>query len=318
MKRKKLIPIACALGLLCSCQSGEGLPEANPETPGARTAPFIIESVTEAGIEASAGIVTRATISVVSGSIGVFLADVASGNYESRNNACYTYDTKESAWASNDALFFNEGDANVCAYYPYDETQTDSKAIKLTTQAYDAAKDLSFATNQTMNATNNKVSFNMDHAYALLELRLKREDIKDDLTFKQIDVIATGLTDTTTVDITNGTFSAVPALLDGGKLSMPLNPVLTLSKSTATTVKKVLIVPTGALTGGTKFTFTLDDDDSTTMSVTISSLTRYEKKKRYIANLTINGTDVVANSVQVVPWTEVSLGSEDSPYVPEI
>ena len=81
---------------------------------------------------------------------------------------------------------------------------------------------------------------------------------------------------------------------------------------------KVLIVPTGTLTGGTKFTFTLDDDDSTTMSVTIASLSRYEKKKRYIANLTVNGTDVAANSVSVVPWTEISLGSEDSPYVPEI
>lgn len=326
MRRKKIILITCAMGLLCSCQSGEGLPGANPETPGARTAPFIIESVTEAGIEPSADGATRAdagtraAIPVESGSIGVFLADAtpAGGNYEPRYNACYTYDTDNSAWTSNDALFFNEGDAYVCAYYPYDDTQTDSKHIVLTSQAYTAAKDLSFATNETMNATDNTVSFNMDHAYALLELHLKRENIKDDLTFKQIDVIASGLTKSTTVNITDGTFSTTPVALEEGKLSMPLDPVLTLSKNTSSTVHKVLIVPTETLTGGTKLTFTLDDDDSTTMSVTIAGLTRYEKKKRYIANLTINGTDVVVKSVKVAAWTELSLGSEDAPYIPEI
>lgn len=313
MRRKKMITYACVLTLLCGCQSGENLPEENPGKAGPMTSPFIIESVAEAAIEASS---TRGTpVAVTSGSIGVFLADAASGNYEPRNNARYTYDTGKAAWTSDDALFFNDGDANVCAYYPYDDTQTDSKKIVLTTQVYDAAKDLSFATDQTMNATNNTVSFNMNHAYALLELHLKRDAVKDDLTFKQIDLIAPGMTNTGNVDITNGTFDT-PVPATDGKFS--LTETFTLSKNTSTTVHKVLIVPTNTLAGGTKFTFTLDDDDSTTMSVTISSLTQYEKKKRYIANLTINGTDVVVNSVNVVAWTEVSLGSEDSPYTPEI
>lgn len=306
MRRKILLPSVYALCLLCGCNSGE-----EPGVPGegvAHLAPLIVNGAMEGEAEP----VTRAATTITSGSIGVFLADAASGNYEPRANACYTYGTTEGKWASDDALFFSEADAKVCAYYPYDADRTDSHAIKLTTQKYDAAKDLSFAVNSTMNATSNSVTFNMNHAYALMEINLKRENIKDDISFEKIDIVATGLNASNTVDITNDTYST-PTACTNGTFTYKEDAAISLPKNSNTVQCKVLLVPTGTLTGGTKFSFTLDDAESTTMSVTITSLTQYEKKKKYIVNLTVNGTEVVTQSVTVKPWTEVSVGTADAP-----
>lgn len=306
MRTKILLPSIYALCLLCGCNSGEG--PAVPDEGGAHRVPLVVNGAMEGEAEP----VSRAATTITSGSIGVFLADAATGNYEPRANACYTYNTDESKWASDNALFFSEADAHVCAYYPYDADQTDSRAIKLTTQKYDAAKDLSFAVNSTMNATNNSVTFNMNHTYALMEIILKRGDIKDDIDIAKIDLVATGLNASNTVDITDGTYS-MPVACAGGKFTYQEDAAISLPKNSNTVQCKVLLVPTGTLTGGTKFSFTLDDTESTTMSVTIATLTQYEKKKKYIVNLTVNGTEVVTQSVTVKPWTEVSVGTPDAP-----
>lgn len=308
MRRKILLPsvYALCLCLLCGCNSGEGA--VVPDEGGAHRVPLVVNGAMEGEAEP----VTRAAATITSGSIGVFLADAASGNYEPRANACYTYNTTDGKWASDNALFFSEADAHVCAYYPYDADQADSHAIELATQKYDAAKDLSFAVNSTMNATSNSVTFNMNHAYALMEINLKRENIKDDISFEKIDIVATGLNASNTVDITNGTYSTPVACTDG-KFTYREDAAISLPKNSNTVQCKVLLVPTGTLTGGTKFSFTLDDAESTTMSVTIATLTQYEKKKRYIVNLTVNGTEVVTQSVTVRPWTEVSVGTAGTP-----
>lgn len=308
MRRKILLPSVYVLSLclLCGCNSGEEQPV--PDEGGAHRVPLVVNGALEGEAEPS----TRAATTITSGSIGVFLADAASGNYEPRANACYTYNTTEGKWASDDALFFSEADANVCAYYPYDADQTDSRNIKLATQKYDAAKDLSFATNSTMNATDNSITFNMNHACALMEINLKRDNIKDDISFEKIDLVAAGLNASNTVDITDGTYGTPVACTDG-TFTYKEDAAISLPKNSNTVQCKVLLVPTGTLTGGTKFSFTLDDAESTTMSVTIASLTRYEKKKKYIVNLTVNGTEVVTQSVTVKPWTEVSVGTADAP-----
>lgn len=306
MRTKILLPSIYALCLLCGCNSGEG--PAVPDEGGTHRVPLVVNGAMEGESEP----VSRAATTITSGSIGVFLVDAATGNYEPRANACYTYNTAESKWASDNALFFSEADAHVCAYYPYDADHTDSRAIKLTTQKYDAAKDLSFAVNSTMNATDNSVTFNMNHTYALMEINLKRGDIKDDIDIARIDLVAAGLNASNTVDITDGTYST-PVACAGGKFTYQEDAAISLPKNSNTVQCKVLLVPTGTLTGGTKFSFTLDDTESTTMSVTIASLTQYEKKKKYIVNLTVNGTEVVTQSVTVKPWTEVSVGTPDAP-----
>lgn len=99
MRRKILLPsvYALCLCLLCGCNSGE-----EPGVPGegvAHLAPLIVNGAMEGEAEP----VTRAATTITSGSIGVFLADAASGNYEPRANACYTYSTTEGKWASDDA-----------------------------------------------------------------------------------------------------------------------------------------------------------------------------------------------------------------------
>lgn len=310
MRTKILLPsvYALCLCLLCGCNSGEG--PGVPDEGGDLRVPLVVNGAMEGEAEP----VTRATTTIESGSIGVFLADadVSGSNYEPRVNACYTYNTTDSKWASDDALFFSEADANVCAYYPYDADQTDSHAIKLTTQKYDAAKDLSFAVNSTMNATNNSVTFNMNHAYALMEINLKRENIKDDISFEKIDLVAAGLNASNTVDITDGTYGTSTGCVDG-TFTYREDAAISLPKTSNTVQCKVLLVPTGTLTSGTKFSFTLDDAESTTMSVTITSLTQYEKKKKYIVNLTVNGTEVVTQSVTVKEWTEKTVGTADAP-----
>lgn len=266
---------------------------------------------------------------VTEGSIGVFLANTPGGSeYDPKNNVCYTTATTGgvTTWSSDDGLFFNPTVANVCAYYPYvnDAAYADSKRIPLKTQLYDAAHDLSFAKDVPMNATlgvadgtssgvGNKVKFSMTHAYALLELNISRgSSVKDDVTISAIKIAATGLKASNTLDITSGTYGSVAATTDG---TFTLSEEITLSKGGSVS-KKLLIIPTSASSTSVKFTFTLKKTGNPAMSADIGGITQFEKAKKYIVNLTVNGTDVETSAVEIVPWTEVTISNSGSSFIP--
>lgn len=325
MMKPLILTLSAAAWLLSACSADDGaVPTDNPARVGMQ--------VLEASMNDLQPASRAEKKTITEGSIGVFLDNISGGNadYDPKKNVCYTAEQKDGAtvWKSDDALFFNTTTANVCAYYPYvnDDAYSNSKEIPLTTQVYDAAYDLSYATNIPMNATQQlangttggagcKVSFSMKHAYALLELNLMRGGLKDDVTISKIEIAATGLNARNTLDITSGSYGDATTL--SSEAAYTIEEELTLSKNDALSKPVLLIVPMS--TSGSpefKFTFTLKNTGNPTMSATIDSIKQFEKAKKYIVNLSVNGTGLEALSVTILPWTEVSVSNSGSPFIP--
>lgn len=314
MMKPLILTLSAAAWLLSACSADDG---AVPPVRPARVGMQVLEaSMNDLQPASRAG-----TATITEGSIGVFLDNVSGGtDYDPKNNVCYTAEKDENdktVWNSDDALFFNTTTANVCAYYPYVNSADfgDSKKIPLTTQVYDADYDLSYATNVPMNATEreadgstvgagNSVKFSMTHAYALLELNLKRGSLKDNVTISKIEIATSGLNASNTLDITSGSYgTATP--FTGGVYAIEEDMKLEASGSLK---KSFLIVPVSTISNSElKFTFTLKNTGNPTMSATITSITQFEQAKKYIVNLTVNGTGLDASSVTILPWTEVNV-----------
>lgn len=315
MMKPLILTLSAAAWLLSACSADDG---AVPPVRPARVGMQVLEASMN-DLQPASRADSKKTIEA--GSIGVFLDNVSGGtDYDPKKNVCYTAEKDENAkivWNSDDALFFNTSTANVCAYYPYvdGEAYADSKKIPLTTQVYDAAYDLSYATNVLMNADQNeatsgtpgnRVRFSMTHAYALLELNLKRGSLKDDVTISKIEITASGLNASNTLDITSGSYGSASA--SDKAVDYTIEEELTLLKNDALTKPVLLIVPmTASGKPELKFTFTLKNTGNPTMSATISSITQFEKAKKYIVNLTVNGTGLEASSVTVLSWREVNV-----------
>lgn len=315
MMKPLILTLSAAAWLLSACSADDG---AVPPVRPARVGMQVLEASMN-DLQPASRADSKKTIEA--GSIGVFLDNVSGGtDYDPKNNVCYTAEQKESktVWNSDDALFFNTSTANVCAYYPYVNSADfgDSKKIPLTTQVYDAAYDLSYATNVPMNATEklangstdgagNSVKFSMTHAYALLELNLTRGSLKDDVTISKIEIAASGLNASNTLDITSGSYGTATAL--SGKETYTIEEELTLTIGNTLTKPVLLIVPMTTGSPELKFTFTLKNTGNPTMSATIKTITQFEQAKKYIVNLTVNGTGLDASSVTILPWTEVNV-----------
>lgn len=316
MMKPLILTLSAAAWLLSACSADDG---AVPTDHPARVGMQVLEaSMNDLQPASRAG--GKATIT--EGSIGVFLNNISGGtDYDTKNNVCYTAEKDANngtvVWNSDDALFFNTSIANVCAYYPYvnDAAYADSKKIPLTTRVYDAAYDLSYATNIPMNATQQvangstsgagcQVNFSMKHAYALLELNLTRGDLKDDVTISKIEIAATGLNASNTLDITSGSYGSAISFASG---IYAIEEDMQL-KASGSLKKSFLIVPVTTVSSpGVKFTFTLKNTGNPTMSATINSIKQFEKAKKYIVNLSVNGTGLEASSVTILPWKEVSV-----------
>lgn len=325
MMKPLILTLSAAAWLLSACSADDGaVPTDNPARVGMQVLEASMNDLQPASRAGGKATITE-------GSIGVFLNNISGGtDYDTKNNVCYTAEKKENAtvWNSDDALFFNTSIANVCAYYPYvnDAAYADSKKISLTTRVYDAAYDLSYATDIPMNATQQvangstsgagcQVNFSMKHAYALLELILTRGSLKDDVTISKIEIAATGLNASNTLDITSGSYGSATAL--PSKAVYTIEEELTLLKGGTLTKPVLLIVPMTTIGNPElKFTFTLKNTGNPTMSATISSIKQFEKAKKYIVNLSVNGTGLEASSVTILPWTEVTVNNAGNSFIP--
>lgn len=138
---------------------------------------------TNAGTDASA---TRATagytaISTPPGArIGIFRL-TATGYSSNISNSSYT--CTGTSWTTDNDIYLNGQSANVCAYYHYhSETEYSNPAsIPLASARYhtdiseDQAKDICYATSQSMNATSAPWNIKMEHACAQLVLKITKQ-----------------------------------------------------------------------------------------------------------------------------------------------
>lgn len=331
MKPMILTFTAAALLLLCGC-SDNGFDESGGkgEMPsgGGNPQPVGMEV-----LGASAGELqplTRATYNTInSGSIGVFLNPKNTGEYDVKKNVKYTASQASGAtvWSSPDPLFFTAYMAYVCAYHPYVSASSyeDCTRFALSTQAYNAAYDLSYAKQIPMNATlgtatgtesgaGNKVNFTMERAYALVELNFMRGNIKDNATISRIEIITTsGLYSACNLNISANTYSSFSTAPDNKFI---LDKEISLPKNTSTTpvTQQILMVPTlsTATVQGLKLKLTLKSTGSPTVSTSVSGITKFEKGKKYILNMTVNATSVDLSDIKVqTGWDDEAMANSD-------
>lgn len=67
-------------------------------------------------------------------------------------------------------------DADVCAYYPYKDSYMDKTVIPLQSQDYVETEDIYYALNTMINGFTPAITFEMVHAYSLVELKISREN----------------------------------------------------------------------------------------------------------------------------------------------
>lgn len=117
-------------------------------------------------------------VSLTEGAIGIFLSGTEpESGYKVIDNRKYVY--SEGHWGpptANDTIYLVGNDADVCAYYPYKDSYADKTVIPLQSQDYVDTEDIYYALNTMINGFTPAITFDMVHAYSLVELKISREN----------------------------------------------------------------------------------------------------------------------------------------------
>lgn len=318
---KRLIQPLSVLSLAClliaGCAKDDALSRPGGEAPDGQPVPL---SVSNADVQVSEAATRAATTSLSDGSsIGVFLANATGiSTYSPKNNVCYK--RTSGTWnATGEQIYLTLEGADVCAYYPYSSTVTDSKNVILTpTLLANGVEPLAYAINVPANSTKQHVTFTLRQACSWLVLNITRGNVPDDITLTDIVLAGSGLSKEYKLDITTGTSSGQTAA-DGGKITFALPAEVPLPANTAAVnpvVFNLSMPPTTAtITGGLTIGVKIKEYNKM-MSTTISGLTALNRGYKYKVNLTVDGTAVTATSVEVIDWKSSTVNNNNNPWIP--
>lgn len=236
MKKVKYALIFTSL-LMAGCAAYEE-PQAEGDNPlDEFTTPLTIESTSlEGGVT-----VTRTSSDVTSGVCSLYGDGPVSINNTQMNafqNHQYKYDATSSKWVANTGfgtLYLSHANVKICACYPAMTPAGDydnKTAIPLTSQPYALAKDLSYATNQTVNRSSEGIKLSMKRAYARLKITLVKGETYSGVGNATKLQIKNQLS-SSKLNITNGVYADKNGISTGG----------------VTQTKQVLISKTGVLWG---------------------------------------------------------------------
>lgn len=326
---KYLLYTAIAIGLFCSCSEQDSLTVNDNQV---RT-PL---QVVSAGLNPDLQIVTRVVpepVALNSGEIGIFLEGKQTdengssviAQYADINNRKYTAST--GTWGpavASEMIYLFGTDASVCAYYPYYSSAEygNKAAIPLQTQDYkkdDAnseAADLYYSLGGVVNGYNPDISFELVHAYSMLELQIKRENYPQQCVIGNITLQNTKLAKTGTMNISTDGSVTVTSNTD---FSFSSGLPYTLG-SDATYTCNALIVPCELADNASDATYGLTISltvDGQTMQVSLpkSELPAFRQGEKYTIGLKIKGKELNLGTVTATPW-EVSIVGSDK-YVPK-
>lgn len=282
-----------------------------------------------------AGTRTTATVSLTSGSIGLFLTntdpDATDPPYMPVYNRKYTYAGGTSKWTTDKAIFLGGENAHVCAYYPYDEAQK-TMTLSLATQQYKATKDCSYAKNITVNGDpyevggdvpggepGRHVTFILKRAYSRAKFTFTRKNYVGEGKITQIEL--KNLPSSEKLDITTGTYTG----LTKGNQTYTVNYTLP-TTAEALPVEKAdeLLIAPG------KFVESTDTDDAKklaliltidgkTMTTYISPATMNEfiAGKYYNFKINVNGSDISLSTVELNDWEVTNIDNDGDPFETE-
>lgn len=328
MKYLLLLYTGIAISLLCSCSERDTLPGDNDQT---RT----LLQVVSAGLRPDLRVSTRdvpPSVALTSGALGIYLEGRQTdennniiAQYGDINNRQYAYNTTVGKWMpanSGDMIYLFGTDALVCAYYPYhsDVAYADKKALPLQTQRYtdgdpaSQAADLYYALGGIVNGYDPKITFDLTHAYSMLELRISRENYPQECVLSDITVKNATLAQTGTLNISTDGSVAVTATSNYSFIGMPHTV-----GSGEVYVCKLLVVPCELAddpvdaTYGLSFSLTVDGQVMQ-VSLSKSELPAFRQGEKYIVGLKIKGKELNLVTMTAMPW-EVSPVSSDK-YIP--
>lgn len=266
-----------------------------------------------ASVQTTEAATTRAAtaITTTGAQIGVFR--IAATGYSSGASSSYTY--LSGTWVAASDIYLNGRSANVCAYYPYNGSNTDATQIALASARYhtdipaDVPKDISYAVNQSVDATSAPLNFTMVHAYAMLKLVIdKQAGYSRKLSLAKVTL--TSITTTAKLNITNGTrsnaatgnYTYEPTATGGAIVAIPETP----DESCTTSA---LLIPYTIGSSGLRVTVDIKEDGVTTaksLSCDITDLknTALQAGTRYTAKLTLTATGLQAGTLMVADWTD--------------
>lgn len=306
----------CLLALACLLAAGCSQEDALPAKEDGARVPL---TITSASMETEVSVTRAGTTPLGAGAtIGVFLDNaVGVTSYGRMQNT--RYNCGGAAWnPSSEAnrIYLTSDKAVVCAYYPHKTNLNISvadRSVKMNLDPYvlaDGEEPFAYATSAEVNAESKEVSFSMKQACSWLVIDFKRGDVKDDITLSSFSLSNANLVGRIELDIMNGTesYSSKQATLEfTGDIALPKKGAVK---------RGVAMLPSASLTGGLKVSVKVKEYGDKVMSTTLTGLTALQRGYKYGVTLTVNGTNIEATSVEVLPWTQVTVNNGGIEYIP--
>lgn len=294
--------LAASLLLLSSCEQ-----EDSGTAPGNdQLVPLGVSTVCMAAEGANTN--TRALpIPVTGGTLWVGVR--AQNGYTAQTDLSYTYSS--GAWTTTvTAPVLGKDPISLYAYHPLEEYLLDgSGSVTLTSQPYDAAKDLGYATSGGRNvcATHPYAGFVLKHAYARIKVDIIFSPLfADGTVLDAVSVSAAGMTQDGKLNPESGTITAGTTALP----ELKWTPAKTLSGIARKFLGDMLLVPASAVTDA-KLTVTIDGSN---WAADISAaLTRLDAGKSYRIKV-IMGSALIIDKVEVEDWITGTGQSGDTQF----
>lgn len=320
--------VLLALSALLACCTQDELPGGSVIPPGYSL--YVSSTVIGSGSHSETEVSTRAgsvLVPVTKGSLGIFRSKGAGYSGE-LNNIEYTYTGAAKGWqptAPTDTILLNGGDADVCAYYPYDGAMNFIDKTRMPiysgkyTGNYSAVAgsfvyDLCYDINRTLNGSKRATTFEMKHAMAMLEFKITKDaDYQGDCRVTSVSILNPNLITESSIDISSGTYATTFS-----KGTVAYNPGADadgiLIGSIATTTS-ALLVPFTPDADGITLSFAVNDMP-VEATIGTDKLPKVEAGNRYTVKLTMKATSMQVTGVDMLPWEETGVGGDDFTWYP--
>ena len=247
-------------------------------------------------------------VALTKGAIGIFLSGTEpESGYKVIDNRKYVY--SEGHWGPPTA--------DVCAYYPYKDSYADKTVIPLQSQDYVDTEDIYYALNTMINGFTPAITFDMVHAYSLVELKISRENYFMPCKISKITLMNSALIKKGTINI------AVDGSIQASETgNYDLTTVTAASPHTLLAdesyVRRVLMIP--VLLGidredaeGGQFGLSVSlvvDGQQMLVEIPYSELGEFRQGEKYVIGLKIKGTEIVP-TVKALEWEDDKVNGGD-------
>lgn len=301
--------------LLGACTADSDSPVSGADTT---ERPLTVTAQLDAEVE------TRAATALETGTLAVYRK--ATNGYEELSNIPYTWDSADKEWKSADAtdkaktVYVNHQDAEVYAYYPYDNARGTNTVFNLTMKRNTPTDIMLYSATQKVNNRTSLATFAMKSGYARLTFRLLNMNLPYCLIQKATATFGGAVKTEGTIDISAATPTTAVGAATASTYTFPLSDADSIYKTGIATGKwdetlDLLMIPRQTVP---QITFTVElklsgmlSNASTSVTIPAGTISgNLAQGKQYIIPLLVKGTTIsLSNKVPVI-----GDNSEKDPY----